>query len=336
MSHYRNILSPYKGPATRHACPACGRRYKFSRYIDTTTGNELADHVGRCDRENSCGYHFTPKQFFTENPAGIEQEGLPISAKVPIENNPIEYLPFGLLEKSVTRHEQCDIFPFLEKLFRKSIARKICEAYFIGSNKDQNTAFWQVDVGGKVRQCKIMRYGQDGHRDKASGAIFAGKKILNNQEANLQQCFFGEYLLSFPENENIPVAIVESEKTAVICSVYYENFIWLATGGKTGCKWTEANVCKVLKGKKVVLFPDLGAYDSWKGKGLLMAATAGCKVAISDYLEKEANEQDKINGLDLADYLLRVQDGSELALTGLAAIPDQYPIIFDYLAKTTA
>ena len=41
----------------------------------------------------------------------------------------------------------------------------------------------------------------------------------------------GKYLLPlFPEK---PVALVESEKTAIICAGLIPKFIWLATGGKS-------------------------------------------------------------------------------------------------------
>jgi hypothetical protein len=312
------------------------------------TGNELADHVGRCDRENSCGYHYTPKQFFTDHPE-LGQNARETSEKQTFGNQyritrndpetcekrasgvkndivrPIDFLPFDLMDRSVSRHEECDLFPFLVKLFRKHNADQLCNDYFIGTNKDGYTCYWQVDAQGRVRQCKIIHYLPNGHRDKKTSVLFAGKKILNSQDANLKQCFFGEFLLSLHENKTKPVAVVESEKSAVICSVYYPDFIWLATGGKNGAGWTERNVCKVLSGRKVILFPDLNAFDSWKSKGLLMAATAGCKVVISDLLEKNATDEEKQNGLDLADYLLRVQDG-----TGLALTDHDYPVIFDY------
>lgn len=32
--------------------------------LDTQTGNYIDENVGRCNRENKCGYHFTPKAFF--------------------------------------------------------------------------------------------------------------------------------------------------------------------------------------------------------------------------------------------------------------------------------
>lgn len=335
MNQPLHILQPYKGPASRHTCPVCGQRHKFSRYIDRQTGQELADHVGRCDRENNCGYHYTPKQFFDDNPDKKTREKPAITAfekKPDTQNAPVDYLPFSVMDQSVQRHRSCSFYIFLSKLFGEEIACKLCHDYFIGANREGLTVFWQVDFAGRIRQAKVMQYDPvTGKRNKETGAFFAGKKILGNNEANLQQCFFGEYLLLLPDNECKPVAIVESEKTAVIASVYFPDFIWLATGGKNGAKWTEARVCSVLKGKSVILFPDLGAFEQWHSKGLLIAATAGCKVAISDLLERNSTEEEKREGLDLADFLLRVQDSSNLAMTDF-----NYPVIWDYARRKAA
>ena len=60
-------LEKYKGSVSRHTCPACGAKKRFTRYIDTETGRHIADHVGRCDREANCGYHLKPKEYFDAN-----------------------------------------------------------------------------------------------------------------------------------------------------------------------------------------------------------------------------------------------------------------------------
>ena len=60
-------LQKYAGPSSRYTCPNCGGAHKFTRYVDEE-GNILAENVGRCDRESSCGYHYTPKQFFQDHP----------------------------------------------------------------------------------------------------------------------------------------------------------------------------------------------------------------------------------------------------------------------------
>ena len=43
-------------------CPSCGRRGKFSPYIDTTTMRPVDDRTcGRCNRLSNCGYHLPPR-----------------------------------------------------------------------------------------------------------------------------------------------------------------------------------------------------------------------------------------------------------------------------------
>lgn len=48
------------------------------------------------------------------------------------------------------------------------------------------------------------------------------------QEFNLKQCLYGEHLL---KDKTKPIAVGESEKTAVIASAYLPQFIWVATSG---------------------------------------------------------------------------------------------------------
>ena len=69
MNRYRFILEKYRGISTRYTCPQCGRKHTFTRYIDTENNNNyLSDNVGKCNRLDKCGYHYTPKQYFTDNP----------------------------------------------------------------------------------------------------------------------------------------------------------------------------------------------------------------------------------------------------------------------------
>ena len=124
---------------------------------------------------------------------------------------------------------------------------------------------------------------------------------LNLPDFTLGQCFFGEHLLS---DRRKPVAIVESEKTALIASFYIPEYIWLATGGKNGC-FNEEHF-NVLQGRNVVLFPDLEATEEWKEKCARMRKK-NIHVEVSDYLERNATEEERIGGYDIADYLIKVQ-----------------------------
>ena len=63
----RYSLQSYKGIATRHACPSCGNKRSFVYYVDEEN-TPLHPSVGRCNHESSCGYHYTPKQYFQDHP----------------------------------------------------------------------------------------------------------------------------------------------------------------------------------------------------------------------------------------------------------------------------
>jgi hypothetical protein len=84
--------------------------------------------------------------------------------------------------------------------------------------------------------------------------------------------FFGEHLLI---DTRKPVAIVEAEKTAIIASAYFPEFIWLATGMKATLKIEYA---QCLEGRAVTLFPDIGAYQDWSAK--LESFSTICDISI--------------------------------------------------------
>ena len=60
-------LQTYKGVATRHACPNCCDKRSFVYYVDEEN-TPLHPSVGRYNHESSCGYHYTPKQYFQDHP----------------------------------------------------------------------------------------------------------------------------------------------------------------------------------------------------------------------------------------------------------------------------
>ena len=178
--------------------------------------------------------------------------------------------------------------------------------YKVGTSKhwDGATVFWQMDYQNRVRTGKIMLYNPTtGKRIKEPyNHVTWVHSILHKDGYNLKQCFFGEHLL--PEDKSRPVALVESEKTAIIASYYLPQYLWIASGGKNGC--FNANSLSVLAGRSVVLFPDLGATDYWQSKIGLMKSN-GIDVQLFDYLETKATENERKEGYDIADYLLKVR-----------------------------
>lgn len=64
--NYKYHLQKYSGPKSRHTCPECGGKHCFTLYVDTE-GHILDESVGRCDHESSCGYHYTPSEYFRDH-----------------------------------------------------------------------------------------------------------------------------------------------------------------------------------------------------------------------------------------------------------------------------
>lgn len=334
VSKYKYKLEPYKGQRTRYSCPGCGKVRQFTRYIDTDTGQPIGQDVGKCNRENNCGYHYTPSQFFRDNPKIGNQprkdwkhsEAWKTTYQSPKEE-PIQYLPWEVLNKTLTAYQTNNFVRFLTYLFGREKALYLAQKYLLGtSNKYQNdegkaVIFWQIDKTRNIHQAKVMAYQpQTGKRLKEEGkhyVSFMGKSILKNKEANLQQCLFGEHLL--PGNPGSPVALVESEKTAVLMAGFLPQVVWLATGGKNGARWTTESVYKALEGRRVVVYPDLGAYEEWKKKAKILGTV--CKYEVSDLLENKAQGNDWQEGYDLADYFIKNMTGNKASPSQVEVLP---------------
>ena len=301
---HRYILEPYKGMNTRYRCPNCQQRDKtFSLYIDTETGEHIHPTVGRCNRESNCGHHYTPKQYFQDNNISLDTPQPKAYKPRPVTPPPmpVSFVPVEIFKPSLKAHETNHFVQFLINLFGVEVASQLVSRYFIDTSKHWNgaTVFWQIDTQGKVRTGKIMLYNPTtGKRVKnLELPVYWVHKALKQPEFELRQCLFGEHLLI---DKTKPVAIVESEKAAVIASVYLPQFIWLAVGSLTNLN---AEKCSILKGQTVTLFPDLNGFDKWSSKAKELSHLT--IFTVSDLLERKATEAEKKQGFDLADYLIK-------------------------------
>lgn len=298
MQDIKYILEKYNGK-NRFSCPSCDHKKEFSRYIDVNS-NYIADHVGKCNRADKCQYHFTPKQYFEAN--GIKREFSPIRKPEPIKE--MFTISLDRMEASLTNYPQNSFAVNLLNYFGETEAIRLLKLYqCIGTSLKYPGAviFWQVDQTGNVRTGKIMKYKHDFHREKFTTWIHHNL-IPKHQE--LRQCFFGENLLT---DKTKHVAIVEAEKTAVICSHFMPEFVWLAAGNLEGLN---EGKMRVLRGRAVILFPDLGkGFEVWTKKANEYRHITEIKV--SDYLEKIATPEQRANGLDIADFYLAEINANE-------------------------
>ena len=310
-------LEKYRTKASRHECPNCHRRHSFTYYVDDM-GQPLDPLCGRCNHESSCGYHYTPKQFFQDHPKSpvpksyVPSPMSPVSRPMSPVSRPMSTIPFDYVARSASYNST--FVRFLCGLFDRDTldsptVRRLAEQYALGATRDGDVIFWQIDIEGRVRSGKIMKYSPDGHRVKASGSDWVHARMMRQgllpKDWELTQCLFGEHLLNMAGNRDKVVALVESEKSALIGAACFPDYLWLATGGKSQLA---PEKMKVLKGRTVIMFPDVDGYSTWKEKA---AELTFCKVTVSDVLEKNATPEERDAQIDIADWLVGRARGKE-------------------------
>ena len=106
-----------------------------------------------------------------------------------------------------------------------------------------------------------------------------------------------------------PIAVVEAEKTAVILSERYPEYVWLAAGGLGE---VQVDKFRPLRGHKVILFPDTDpegiAYKRWYEAAQLVMQQpfweGSPPIRVSAVLEQHASAEQKARKIDLVDFLL--------------------------------
>ena len=132
-----------------------------------------------------------------------------------------------------------------------------------------------------------------------------------SKQQKFVSCLFGEHLLS--KYRNNPVALVEAPKTAIYGALYFglpesdDSLIWLAVYNKSSFSFDKL---KVLEGRKVIVFPDLSkngkTYGEWQDKAKQYEKQLkNTRFIFSDLLEKYASDDERNNGLDIADFLIK-------------------------------
>lgn len=309
MSRYH--LQKYAGISSRHTCPACERPRCFTLYIDDN-GNILHPTVGRCDHESSCGYHRTPRQYFHDHPEHRH-------FVIPSERSESRYLHHdrparpdrasqGIIPQNLIPPPSGSnhLITYLKTMIPSSAIDRIITDYRLASTPDQAIIFLQIDQDNQCRTGKIMQYNPaTGHRIKdpnKPGRINWLHSVLKRRKQlppdwQLTQCLFGEHLL--PQHPDKTIALVESEKTAIICSAMMPQYLWLATGGKSGLT---SERLSSLKGRKIIVFPDIDAFKDWQQK---IFTFPHLDIRISRLLEDNATPADREAHIDLADWILK-------------------------------
>ena len=104
------------------------------------------------------------------------------------------------------------------------------------------------------------------------------------------------------------ICVVEAEKSAVILSEHFPQYLWLASGGLFEM---QADKFRPLSGRRVILFPDTDvegkAFKYWSDMAQLVMRQPFWEdsppIYVSPILEQQATTEQKERKIDLVDFL---------------------------------
>lgn len=214
--------------------------------------------------------------------------------------------------------------------FKVDDVTKVVQLYRLGTiangYRAGATTFPFIDKNGNVRAIQVKQFDEQNHTTSTDflHSIIEKHHARNNKslpewlKAYIGQdkrvsCLFGEHLLT--KFQNNPIGLVEAPKTAVYCTLYFglpedtKDLIWLAVYNLGALNYER---CKNLQGRRIFLFPDLSktgsAFTAWSKKAEeLEELVPNSNFAVSDLLEKNASEDERLKGYDLADFLNKLE-----------------------------
>jgi hypothetical protein len=308
----------------KRSCPSCKQK-TYKCYIDTENQVNFDYDIGRCDRENTCKYHKTPKTFFEENPdkkpngtktqpnpkphALLRPFGLPTQDTSPIQMNrqnptfgyqPDLFAkeqafpaPIGQFNQSTKEEHLAHnaLVIALMDIFEHQAVWDTIKLYKGGTAKMGAFAYWYVNHNDVVLNCKVIHY-NGLKRNKALEPLWKYTAAYG-----YGRCLYGIHLV--PQQPNALVYIHESEKSALVCQIAqwpHAGIVHIAKGGASMLNYERA---LPLRNRNVVLVldcDDAGRKRAEHDFKILNAARANVQI-----LDIAPNRSD---GYDAADMIL--------------------------------
>ena len=284
MSYLYGLEKYDSNKRNRYTCPSCNKSKVFTRYVSNTTGEYLPIKYGKCDRLNNCGYHVSPKQRLVD---------FVITTTAAKPKPKAEFLNKTEYYTKLYRDFDTNYFvDYLSIQLGVKVGDGLTKLFSLGNGDRGATLFPYFDEVGNLQSYKTIKYNlRTGKRVKSIKPFYDSNK--NKHPFPL----FGTQLLSkYPDRI---VAIVESEKTAIMMMYYNPNFLWLASG--SAGMLTPTKLYK-LKGRKIVLFPDEGEFYNWEKIRYKAIDRFNLDIEISKECEIWYKEKQIEKGGDIADY----------------------------------
>jgi hypothetical protein len=171
----------------------------------------------------------------------------------------------ALMQATLNYPEANNFLNFLKAKCEPEKVTKAISDYNIGTSArwPGATIFWQLDANKNIRTGKIAQYDKisgeiiSAPREKVSWVHYEYKKY--GYEA--KECLYGEHLLSCRPND--PIGLVETEKSAIVASMFKPEFVWLSVGRSCNLN---VEFCENLKGREIRVYPDADVLVNWSKK----------------------------------------------------------------------
>ena len=283
-------------------CPQCNRvGYKPYIFPD---GQIVGDGCGRCDHETGCGYHVKPSEWLKEH------RDIDAASHYNANYVPATPPPAVRIDGSVVRQLYClrtgaarnpllrywvtilrNVKPEYAAMAEQYVTRlkEALRLFAVGSMPGGYTIWWIVDDTGWIRSGKCMKYLANGHRDKTDKQGFRWVHTsplagIQPEGAEYVGCLFGLHQLKTMKPDKVHV--VESEKTAVLMTMFCPDCVWLATMGIANLNTSRLEPV-IRRGIEIILHPDIDGYERWQERAdQIRKECPDAKIHVSDMVKR--------------------------------------------------
>ncbi len=193
---------------------------------------------------------------------------------------------------------RADDFAFFQPSLRAGMltAEQIHRAgarYHLGKTRSGKPMFWMID---DMLEPLDAHLGDDGW---LSTLLKARQPLLRCWHPT--HCLFGLHLLATP----LPIAIVESEATAVVLSELFPETLWMAYADVT---LLNEDLFRPLAGRTVTIYPRADTYSStylyFDEIATDLRQSLHLTVSVATILEEHATQEQKSRAIDILDFIL--------------------------------
>lgn len=293
-------------------CPKCGSAQTY-KLFEPDEKKSLSSLVGYC---TCCGYMMTPVEFEARRRQLIfrysgrrSEQYINKAGTKSVEKNDSSYY----VSKNYSQgcNENSMLFQSIARVFGEKKTADAFNKYGVETclwhHREFASIFWYKDADCKNLAYRIMQYYENGHSKKGDTIT----KSLEIPEHD-RYCLFGRHLLDLPDSRNKPVCIVESEKTAIICSMAYPQAIWMATGSSY---YLYDYKLDFEPDREIILIPDSDVLGDEVKDWYKFSKTKGGKYNIrtSYFINNYVKKNSEDSSFDIADYVLQMYNSQELS-----------------------